>query len=301
MDIKQLRFLSALARERHFARAAASCNISQPTLSARIRQLEEELGVPIVERGKRFMGLTPEGERVLDWANRILADCDALEQELSELKGGLSGRLKIGVIPSALPTVALLVSPFCAAHPGVNVTVRSLSSSEIERNIHDFELEIGLTYLDNEPLGQVRSLPLYQERYALLTAAEGPFAGRESVTWKEIADVPLCLLTEEMQNRRIVDAAFGQAGCTASPQIETNSLTGLYSHIRFGPWSSIIPRNLIALTGPHPELAAIPITAPTVSHSVGLIASGREPASPLAKAMMSAAAKIEVFADLLQV
>ena len=107
MDIRQLQYLAALAREKHFTRAAQACNITQPTLSGRIRQLEQELGVPLLERGQRYIGLTPEGERVLKWAHSILDGWQSLQMELASIKGkgGLVGRLVLGVIPSALPKV----------------------------------------------------------------------------------------------------------------------------------------------------------------------------------------------------
>src|SRR6476646_6579873 len=106
MDIRQLQYLAALAREKHFTRAAQACHVTQPTLSGRIRQLEQELGVPIVERGQRFHGLTPEGERVLAWAHEILDNWTSLQQEIATLRNTsepLAGRLSVGVIPSALP------------------------------------------------------------------------------------------------------------------------------------------------------------------------------------------------------
>ena len=93
----------ALAREQHFARAAASCHVAQPTLSAAIRQLEEELGAPIVERGHRFSGFTREGQAVLEHAKRILAECESMTQDLSKLKDGLIGRLRLGAIPRSCP------------------------------------------------------------------------------------------------------------------------------------------------------------------------------------------------------
>lgn len=294
MNIRQLQFLVALSKEKHFARAAAVCNISQPTLSSRIRQLEEELGVPIVERDKRYIGLTVEGTRVLEWAKRILADCEFLEQELSELKGGLSGHLTIGVIPSALPIISLLTSPFCESHPGVKVTLHSLSSIEILRQLHDFEIEIGMTYVDNEPLTQVKTLPLYQEQYVLVTSTKGPLAGRESVSWEEVSRIPLCLLTPDMQNRRIIDEAFRQADCQIAPQLEANSIIGLYSHVRFGQWSSVLPQTFSAMVGLGENLEAIPIVEPLVSHKVGLIASDRDPASPLGSAIMAETAKLDL-------
>jgi DNA-binding transcriptional LysR family regulator len=199
MIIRQLIYLTALAREKHFGRAAASCNVSQPTLSAAIQQLEADLGVPIVERGQRFKGLTAEGQRVLEWGHRILADLEALTQDLQEMREGLTGHLRFVVIPSALPAVSLVTAPFCASHPRVSITVRSMSSIEIQRGLDAFELDIGMTYLDNEPLINVRALPLYWERYVLLTSATGPFAGYKTLSWAEAASVPLCMLTPDMQ------------------------------------------------------------------------------------------------------
>ena len=81
VDIGQLQYLVALAREKHFTRAAKACHVTQPTLSGRIRQLEQELCVPIVERGQRFIGFTPDGERVLKWAQVILDNWSAMQQD----------------------------------------------------------------------------------------------------------------------------------------------------------------------------------------------------------------------------
>ena len=177
-----MQYLVALAREKHFGRAAASCHVSQPTLSSAIRQLEKDLGVPIVERGQRFKGLTAEGKRALDWAQRILADCDALNQDLSQMRDGLTGRLRLGAIPAALPAVSLVTAPFCAAHPGVSITILSQSSMEIQRALDAFEIDIGMTYLDNEPLINVRTELLYREHYILLSPAAGPLAKRRTLT-----------------------------------------------------------------------------------------------------------------------
>jgi len=101
MFARQLEYLVALDRERHFGRAAATCHVSQPALSEAVRSLERELGVPLVRRSRRFEGFTPEGERVLRWAQRAVADLRGLEQEASRLRGGLDGTLRIGAIPTS--------------------------------------------------------------------------------------------------------------------------------------------------------------------------------------------------------
>ena len=291
MVIRQLRYLTALAREKHFGRAAAACHVSQPTLSAAIRQLEQDLGVPIVERGQRFKGLTPEGKRVLEWAHRILADCEALQQDLSQARQGLTGRLRLGAIPVALPAVSLVTAPFCAAHPGVSITILSQTSTEIQRCLDAFEIDIGMTYLDNEPLINVRTEPLYRERYVLLTAATGPLSKRKTLRWAEAASVPLCLLTPDMQNRRILDGIFRSVNRAPAPAIETNSVLTLCSHVRDGHWSSVVPHTFLHVFGVPAGMRAIPLVEPEPTHMVGLAIADREPAPPIAQALMLAARK----------
>jgi len=162
--LDKLEFLIALARERHFRRAAERCGVSQPTLSAGIKQLEETLGAALVNRGARYIGLTPEGERVLEWARRLTGDARTMRQEVQVLKRGVSGVLRLAAIPTALPVAARLCDAFTQRHPEVRVTVLSSSSKAILTMLEDFEIDAGVTYLDNEPLPNATTLPLYRER-----------------------------------------------------------------------------------------------------------------------------------------
>jgi DNA-binding transcriptional LysR family regulator len=291
--IRHLKYLEALARERHFRRAAEACNVTQPTLSAGIKQLEECLGVLIAERGQRFMGLTPEGERVLGWAQNVLAGYSGLTQELGEMRAGLVGSLRLGAIPVTLPVTGLLTTPFAERHPGTSVVVTSLTSVEIQRGLDDFTLDVGLTYLDNEPLARVRILPLYREDYILLTPGEGPFGNAETVSWAEAATLPLCLLTQTMQNRRILDAAFCSAGAEPRPRLETNSLITLWSSLRFGRWSTVLPSTFRLLIDGLDGIVTVPLVEPAASHMVGLVASERDPLPPVARALLDVARKLD--------
>jgi len=293
MDIRQLQYLAALARERHFTRAATACNVTQPTLSGRIRQLELELEVPIVERGQRYQGLTPEGEKVLKWAQVILKNWQAMQEELGHLKDhnvGLKGRLILGGIPSALPMIPLLTKKIRKIHPGIDFTILSHSSKEILRGIADFSIDVGITYLDNEPIEGLLATPLYVERYCLFVPEGHRLAERTSVTWREAAQEPLCLLTGDMQNRRIIDRAFEQAKCLPNPRLETNSVINLCSNVRLMGLASIMPQYIFDVLGNLSGVKAIPLDAPTVEHSVGLVVAARDPLSPLIEALRQTAA-----------
>jgi DNA-binding transcriptional LysR family regulator len=144
--------------------------VSQPTLSAGIKQLEDSFGLLLVQRGSRFQGFTPEGERVLDWARRIVGDTRAMHQEIDALKRGLAGHIRIAAIPTALAMVELLTTPYRAKHPDVSFTIWSRNSIEVLGLLENLEVDAGLTYLDNEPLGRVQTVPLYSEEYRLLTS-----------------------------------------------------------------------------------------------------------------------------------
>lgn len=295
--IDKLEMFVALARERHFGRAALACGVTQPTLSSAIRQLEDQLGVQLVFRGSRFQGLTPEGARVLDWARRIVGDVRALRDEMRAARSGLSGNLRIGVIPTAVPMVADLTAPFLERHPGVHVRVLSRTSAEILAGIESLEFDAGITYLDNEPLGRVTRVPLYAESYRLVCAPGFPGAGRASVTWDEVAALPLCLLTADMQNRRIVNQHLARPETAVTPSVESNSTLTLFAHVMTGRWASVLPKKLADLFATQGRLAAIPIDTPEVSHLVGLIAAHREPHTPILAALIEAARRLSEISD----
>jgi DNA-binding transcriptional LysR family regulator len=284
--IDKLEFFLALAKEQHFGRAAEECGVTQPTLSAGIKQLEDQLGVMLVQRGSRFQGLTPEGSRVLEWARRIVGDTRTMREEMRATRHGLSGHVRIAAIPTALAMTPRLTTPFHEKHPAVTFSIISRTSIEVLTLLDNFEIDIGITYLDNEPLGRVASVPLYSERYQLITAAGTPYSERKSVTWAEVSTLPLCLLTPDMQNRRIINRHLEEAGVEARTTLESNSMIVLFSHIRTGKWASIMPLNLAETFGFAEPIRAIPIVEPDASHLVGLVAAHREPHTPMVSALL---------------
>ncbi len=290
--IDKLEMLIALAREEHFGRAAESMGLTQPTLSSGIKQLESQLGVRLVWRGSRYSGLTPEGQRVLVWARQIVGDARTMREEMRSARQGLSGNLRLAVIPTALTTVASLTARFGAAHPNVSFTILSRSSADILRLLEDLEIEAGISYLDNEPLGDVTTVPLYRESYCFICSESAPFADREEVGWDEIAEIPLCLLTPDMQNRRIINESFREVGKTVTSKLESNSTVVLMAHVGTGEWATILPRHMAEFLAAGKPVRIIPLREPTKHHAVGLIAPHREPHTPVLAALLREAASI---------
>jgi len=292
--IDKLEFVIALAREQHFGRAAETCNVSQPTLSAGIKQLEDTFGVLLVQRGSRYRGFTTEGERVLEWARRIVADTRAMRQEVDALKRGLAGHVQIAAIPTALAMTAMLTTPYRAKHPNVRFTIVSRNSIQVLSMLENLEVDAGLTYVDNEPLGHVNTIPLYHEEYRLLTSSSGELGNREHVTWAEVGKVPLCLLTPDMQNRRIIDRLLRSAGAEPSPTLESNSMIVLFAHVRTGKWASIMPAKLAETLGLTESVRSIPIIEPAATQAIGLVIPERDQTTPLIKALVAEARQLAI-------
>ena len=284
--IDRLQMFMVLAREQHFGRAAEALGITQPSLSSSLRTLEEHLGVLLVRRGSRFHGLTPEGERVLEWARRIVGDMRTMQAELRATRSGVSGRLRLGVIPTAMPRIAELTAPFLARHPAAEISILSRSSDEIRDQIAALELDAGVTYLDGESLGRLRTVPLFVETLCLVdrSSQSGP------VSWAEAATRPLCLLTPDMQNRRIVSARLAQADALVTPKVESNSMLAILSHVATGGWAALLPQALADGLPLPSGVRARPLTGG--EHMVGLALAGREPLPPVLEALVQIAEQL---------
>jgi DNA-binding transcriptional LysR family regulator len=287
--LEKLEFMIALAREKHFGRAAESCGVAQPTLSQGIQQLEEMLDVPLVKRSSRFLGFTPEGERVLVWSRRLVGDVQAMRQEILGMQLGHGAQLRIAAMPAAMPLVASLTAPFQLHNPTVRFTLLTRTSDEIADLLNAREIDAGVRYIGSAPSDEFDEVPLYEERYLLLTTVHGRLADSTETTWAELAALPLCLFAPGLQQRRIIDEALRRCGVEVRPAIETDSVLALTTHVRTGRWVSVISSlvgDAIDLSGP---LRAIPIVDPVVVSSIGLVVSKRFPLQPAMAALIAEA------------
>lgn len=284
MIARKYLYLIALAKEKHFGRAATSCHVSTSTLSAAIRDLEAELGVAVVERGQHFTALTPEGLCVLDYAQRMAASTEALRQDLAKLQGGLSGQLRLGVIPTALTRVAELTASFSRRHPQTTFLVRSLATTDILQRLRSFELDAGIVYSESGADPDLSFQPLWEESHVLATGA-GRLAGRDHITWREAAELPLCLLTPDNQNRKIINKVFAELDQIVAPRLETNSIVSILAHVAAGPWNAILPRAIPELIGAPTSIRVLDLREPTVAWATGLITLQRDPPSSMVAAL----------------
>ena len=271
------KYLLALDEQRHFGRAALACHVTQPALSSALRAVEGSLGVAIVTRGRTFAGFTTEGERVLGTARRILREHELLQQELQSSANSPSGPLRIGAVPMCLPVAARFVGMLHDRFPGIECTLRSMSSSELESGLENMALDMAMGYPERleGTRAPLRVVPQYTEHYFLLRRAKEPshlgLQKGPSATWAEAATLPLCLLTGEMHNRTIVDNAFLTAGHLPRPAIETNSIITLALSVVAGRVSSIMPSALVDAVKGYGELEALPLIDPFIEVPIALM------------------------------
>jgi DNA-binding transcriptional LysR family regulator len=297
--IQQLEYLIALARERHFGRAATSCNVSQPTLSVAIRRLERELGVVIVLRGHRFEGFTDEGSRVVTWAHRILAERDELLADVERMRGRLSAMARVGAIPTSVPASPLLTTRFLRSNPAATIRVEAISSREIAVRLAEFEIDAGLTYLDDETPPGTRRFELYRERFVLLAPAAHPIMSQDEIRWAQAAKLPLCALTPAMRNRRIIDGNMAAAGARFHPVMDANTVGALFAHLAGMELATVASHAWLYAFGVPCGLAARPMVQNAEGPAVGLIVLDRKPNSIVAEALVTAATEVD-FAGVLQ-
>jgi DNA-binding transcriptional LysR family regulator len=294
MQLRFLEYFVAIARERHFGRAAEACQVSQPTLSAGLVALEEMLGERLVIRDRRFVDLTSQGHAILHYAQQMIADQAAIRTALNVDSGGLRGIARLGVIPAAMPAVGYLVAAMTAAHAEVRIAVSSMTSREIERALLARDIDAGLTYLNSEPLAQVRSVPLYVERFVAVTARGSALAKRGEVELADLVKERLCLLHQGMQNRRILDSHLRARGLSAAPVATADSYVALLSMVSVGGLEAIITDSHAALVTAHPDLVIVPITDALAPNEVGLVISDRTPVPPLAAGLHRVASMIVI-------
>lgn len=288
MYLKQFKYLIAVAEERHFGRAAERCHVTQPSLSTGIKLLELEIGAPIFLRGRgqRFRGLTPEGEKVARWARSVVANCDALREEIASMSNNLRGRLRIGAMPSMSPVLPSLLQRVRERHPGIIIDVQFIGNEDMRVGLNEFSLDVAFTYLEESDMGRRNTLPVYSEKLSLLVPDNDEFRDRTSITWQEASKLPLAMLGPKLQERAFVDVIFASAGCKPEPKIESESILHLMFQVQYTELCTIIPSHFTKMPGLHAGTRALDLVDPVASQDVAVFWAEGETARPMAKALV---------------
>jgi len=294
MHLKYLEYFLALARERHFARAAQACHVTQPTLSAGIVALESAVGQQLVLRDRRFIDLTSQGHAILPYVHEMVANYSDLRAVVDGLPGPLRGTVRLGAIPAAMPRVGALAAQITAGQPLLKISVTSLTSREIEQGFQQRELDAGLSYLTGELPAQVDAIPLFHEHFLFATRRTAGLGARAAVSMAEAAGQRLCLLHEGMQNRRLLNAALAARGLAVDPVATANSYVALFGMVCEGGLDAIVTDSHRALFGQHPDIVLVPFSDPPPPNRIGLVTPLRTLVSPVTRAVMLAARRLVI-------
>ncbi len=282
MDIKQLKFLIALDQTRHFGQAAALCHITQPTLSMRLRNLEEELDLVLVERGQRFEGFTEAGERILAWARTLLAAHDGLQAEAASCRGQVVGSLRLGSVPLASFNPMALLLPLREKFPELQFQLSSSTSEQIVDGLSRNQLDLGICYLDQVNSSFFDVIELGTTTMGLLHDTRHYQFEQSELAWDELGDLPLGLLSKGMHYRQSLDLSFRSRGLAPLAVLESDSTFQLIQAITSGMCCAVMPLNC-GLEDLSEHMRITPITEASVLSPVGLLLRRSEPRSAIAE------------------
>jgi DNA-binding transcriptional LysR family regulator len=245
MELRQLRYLVALADERHFTRAAAREHIAQPALSQQIRRLEEEVGLALVERTTRRVSMTDAGELLVARGRRILAEVDAAQTELQGLRGVQTGHVTVGALHSMGPVdVSLALALFHERHPGVELTVREASSEELADMLRVDEVDLAFLSvterIESEGLGLHQ---LVSEELVAVLPRDHPLGARRRVRMAELSQDEFISYRVGARLRELLVAAGRHAGFEPRVKLESNESARIRRLVARGLGVAILPRS----------------------------------------------------------
>lgn len=270
MELRQLRYLVALAEEANFTRAAAREHIAQPALSQQLRRLEDELGLLLVERTTRQVRITQAGDLLVTRARRILAELDAAHADLESLSGVRTGRVRVGAIHTMGPVdISLALAIFHERHPGVELTVREESSEDLAEMLRDDELD--LAFLSVTERVERRGLALHQlisEELVVLLPPDHRLARRRQLRMGELREEEFISYRPGARLRELLFAAGGEAGFEPQVKLESNDSQRVRQLVSRGMGVAILPRSDAA--SPGAEVAVTALIEPRLSRDITL-------------------------------
>jgi LysR family transcriptional regulator, hydrogen peroxide-inducible genes activator len=269
--LQQLAYLVAVDEHRHFGRAADACFVSQPALSAQIRELERRLGTTLFERGSRWVLPTPVGAGVIERARGVLRDVDELVAAARLGPAELRGPLALGVIPTMAPYLLPRLLPvLTTAHPGVEPHLHEIKTSEIVRLLRHGDLDVGLLALPvaADDLVQV---PVADDPFVLALPEGHPLAGTTPLPLAKLAGQPVILLEEGHCLRDQALSVCRMVG-THEAEMQATGMPTLCQMVAAGLGVTLLPASAVALEArPGAGLTTRPFASPAPRRTVGLV------------------------------
>jgi LysR family transcriptional regulator, cyn operon transcriptional activator len=269
MELRHLRYFTALAETLSFTRAAERVHVTQSTLSHQIRQLEDEVGQALFDRIGKKVVTTEAGELFLGFAGRALKEVDLGVAMLKPGAGGLTGQVRIGATHTFnIGLIPECVAQFLARHPTVQVRVEELPAEQIGARLHAGELDIGIAYRPNGPT-DLWFEPLYNEEMVLVVSDTHPLAGRKRIRMVELHQQRLVLMPDYFATRTLLEECFKASGAEPLVVAEMSTIAPMLGLALRTQVGAIVAINAVpaGMTG----LQMIPIESPTPIRTPGIL------------------------------
>lgn len=270
MEFRHLRYFLAVADTLHFTKAAQALPVSQPALSAQIKQLEQEVGVPLLDRVGRSVQLTRAGAIFREHARRALREMELAQRAIVEAEGLEGGTLAVGVVQTVNAyLVPKIVARFSTLYPHVGLKFNELSGPDIESGVKEGFLDLGIGFVPVTS-DRIESQQMFEEDFVLITSPGHRLASRRFLSFASLTGEALILLPGPFCARRLLDASFEQAGVQPTVIVEMNSIEGILATVRTSKLATVLPRLALGL-GKHASLRAISLKRPTPRRGIGLL------------------------------
>lgn len=279
MDLRQLRYVEAVARHASFTSAAAELHVAQPSLSHAIRELEAELGLPLFERTSRHVTITDAGLAFLARARTILGETEGLAYEMAEYAGAVRGRLRLGFWYHLDPRLPELLRVFVGENPLVDISIVAPPGPQMADNLRHGELDIAFPLITPEiDLSGLEYVVVHEEPLVLVVAPTDPLAALDAVPLATLATRPFISPRTETATRQWLDGVLARAGVEMRVAIETNEVAAMVTYASMGLGVALWPRSLVAALD---RVTMIPISdAPSFRLGMAWRADGyRSPAA----------------------
>jgi LysR family hydrogen peroxide-inducible transcriptional activator len=273
MNLRDLRYLVALADERHFGRAARRCHVSQPTLSAQIRKLEDSLGVSLLERRPRQVALTATGREIVERARRVLQESDAIVELANTARDPLSGELRVAFIPTVGPYLLPRVAPALRRElPELKLLLYEYQTAPLLERLRAGEVDLGVLALPVVPMDGLESAVLYEEPFSLAVPGSHRLAARKKVSIDDLHDETLLLLEDGHCLRDQALEVCSGAGVHEAQDYRATSLETLRQMVAAGHGVTLLPE--LATAAPLDATRGVevrPFGRPAPSRTIGAV------------------------------
>lgn len=285
IDVLGLQAFVSIAERGSFRAAASHLNLSQTALSHRIRKLEESLSTQLLMRTTRQVTLTPAGAALLPKARKLFDELGVMIGELRDAAGEGDERIAIGCLPTiAMQCLPPVIAEFSRSNPDAQVRVFDNSATEIAEKVQNGEAEFGVTVVAANRW-DLELKPVAKEPFVLVCHRNLPIARNRSLTWSQIQGVPLVRISAETGNRILIDDALGARRETLTWRYEVQRVTTAVSMIRSGVGAAIVPQLAFNVVDAD-DIVAIPLRAPSVTRTLGIVTRKSAPLQPAARQLL---------------